>query len=354
MAVVWHYTYESANQIKPMQFLGSTFANLYLRLKYGNAIDILSTPMMSLRLLLFPMAFPGSNRAVAVSLLRLLFIVPRTLLNRRKSTAYFPFRTWDYELTRDGAFIAQQALPNELPLVSVITRTYAGRDCYLRQAILSVAHQSYPNIEHIIVEDGGKTMRDIVDNLKQVTGKNLKFLAIDKLGRSVAGNTGLDAAQGKLCLFLDDDDLLFAEHIETLVNAMLSNPDKVAAYSLALEVTTNNQGVEYIEMNHFISTYFYQDFDYETLQHHNYMAIQSVLFNRQLYLDRGGFEIDMDALEDWVLWKKYAYGNKFHYIPKVTSLFRTPHDPDKIKQRMKNFATAYPLALTKNHEYKNL
>jgi GT2 family glycosyltransferase len=351
IAVVWHYTYESANQIKPNQFLGSTFANLYLRLKYGNAIDILSTPMMGLRLLLSPIAFPGSNRAVAVNLLRLLSIVPRTLLNRRNSKAYFPFRTWDYELTRYGAFIAQQALPNQLPLVSVITRTHAGRDCYLRQSILSVAHQSYPNIEHIIVEDGGETMQEIVDNLKQVTGKNIKYLAIDKLGRSVAGNTGLDAAEGKLCLFLDDDDLLFAEHIEILVNAILSNPDSVAAYSLALEVTTNVQGAGYVEMNHFISTYFHQDFDYQTLLHHNYMTIQSVLFNRQLYLDRGGFETDMDALEDWVLWKKYAYGNKFHYIPKVTSLFRTPHDPEKIKQRMKYFEAAYPLALSRNHEH---
>jgi GT2 family glycosyltransferase len=350
-AVVWHYSYESANQIKPLQYIGSTFANLYLRLKYGNRMDALAVPMLGLRLLFAHEAYPGSRRAVLRSLLKLNGVALKALSSRRNSDAYFPFYAWDYELNREGAFVEQHSLPLDPPLVSVITRTYRGRELFLRQALLSVAHQTYPNIEHIVVEDGGKTMLPIIDNISQTTGKAIHFIKLDKLGRSAAGNAGLSAAKGRWCLFLDDDDLLFAEHIEVLVNTLLVHTDAVAAYSLAWEVETDSARLPegtYSETTYGVPSSIRQDFDYEVLKHHNFMAIQSVLFDRRLFNERGGFELDMDALEDWVLWKKYAYGNRFAYVPKVTSMFRVPSDPAKISQRMDAFHSAYPQALARN------
>lgn len=349
-AVVWHYSYESPGQIKPLQYVGSVFANLYLRLKYGNASDALAVPMMAVKLLLSPSVFPRSRRTVLRSLLKLLAVAPKAFFARGESKAHFPFRTWDYEITRDGAFVEQSSLPAQTPLVSVITRTYCGRDLYLRQAMLSVAHQTYPNIEHLIVEDGGDTTRGTVDNIRAVTGHDITFIAVEKLGRSAAGNAGLAAAKGRWCLFLDDDDLLFADHIEVLVNALVEHSEAVAAYSPAWEIPTNVEQLEngrYIEVGHHVPSSLKQPFDYEVLKHHNFMAIQSVLFDRSLYKERGGFEEDMDALEDWVLWVRYAHGNRFIYVPKVTSMFRTPSDREKIRERSIAFSAAYPKALTR-------
>jgi glycosyltransferase involved in cell wall biosynthesis len=349
-AVVWHYCYESANQIKPIQYIGSTFANLYLRLKYGNRIDALSVPMLGLRLLLSPEAYSGSRLAVLHSLLKLSVVAFKVLLSRRHSDVHFPFHTWDYELSREGAFVEQHSLSLNPPLVSIITRTYRGREHYLRQALLSVAHQTYRNIEHIVVEDGGETMRTVVDNISQTTGRTIHFIKLDKLGRSAAGNTGLSVAKGRWCLFLDDDDLLFSEHVEVLVNTLLNQTDAVAAYSLAWEVITDSTRLtegEYLELTHQIPSPMRQHFDYEVLKHHNFMAIQSVLFERRLFEERGGFEVDMAALEDWVLWLKYAHGNRYHYVPKVTSMYRTPFNPLDIAQRQKIFDDDYPKALMK-------
>ena len=357
-AVVWHYSYENANQVKPLQYIGSTFSNLYLRLKYGNRIDIAAIPILAIRLLLAPEVYSGSRRAVLLSLLKLVRVTPKTLASRRPSDVFFSFRTWDYELSREGAFIEQHSLPVNPPLVSIITRTYGGRELYLRQALLSVAHQTYPNIEHIVVEDGGETMRTVVAEINKATSKSSQFIKLDKLGRSATGNAGLLAAKGRWCLFLDDDDLLFSDHIEILVNTLLEKTDTVAAYSLAWEVLTQTSEFdkgEYFEIDHRIPSALRQEFDYETLFHHNFMSIQSVLFNRQLFEDRGGFEEDMDALEDWVLWKKYAaLGNKFAYVPKVTSMFRTPSDPDKTRQRIDAFDLAYPLALARHAANKQV
>ncbi|MCI5150089.1 MAG: glycosyltransferase family 2 protein, partial [Candidatus Electrothrix sp. MAN1_4] len=136
-ATVRHYSYTHAEQIKPLQYTGSTFANLYLRLKYGTFNDIQDIPLLVRHLLFTPEPYPGARRTVAWNILRLLLITPKALAGRRKSIneVYFPFYTWDYELVRDGAFITTPEVSEKPPLISVITRTYQGRELYLRQAL---------------------------------------------------------------------------------------------------------------------------------------------------------------------------------------------------------------------------
>jgi len=59
-----------------------------------------------------------------------------------------------------------QALPESLPLISVITRTQ-NRPELLQIAIRSVAAQSYPNIELIVVNDGGDNCETLVQEVAQ-------------------------------------------------------------------------------------------------------------------------------------------------------------------------------------------
>jgi len=350
MAVVSHHAYEHVAQVKPLQYTGSTFANLYLRLKYGTWPEVLAAVPMSLWLIARPAPFTGARLAVAQNLAKLLVLAPAALAGRRKSSVHFPFRGWDYEVAREGAFVKVGPIPADTPLVTVVTRTCQGRHKLLRQAILSVAHQTYPNIEHIVVEDGGAQTRELVQSLAQTTGRQIRHIGLGKVGRSPAGNVGLAAAAGRWCLFLDDDDLLFSDHVEVLAEKLRSDPNAVAAYSLAWQVPTetNRTGVtDYIEVAREVPHYLRQQFDRDVLAHHNYMAIQSVLFERRLYIERGGLEEDFDALEDWILWQKYAVGNNFVFTEKLTSMYRTPADIVKQKRRDDIFQAAYPLALAR-------
>jgi len=328
-AVVHHYCYDHAEQIKPLQHSGSIFANFYLRLKYGKISDILAIPFLVIQVILAPEPYSGARRAIFNNLMRLLGKTPKALLGRRRgqNKVCFPFYTWEYEMMREGAFVEQIDLPLEPPLVSIITRTFKGRELYLQQAMLSVAHQSYPNIEHIIVEDGSALLQPVVEQIGQLTGKPALYLNIDKLGRSEAGNVGLENSTGRWCMFLDDDDLLFSEHVEQLVCALTKHTEAVAAYSLAWELYTDSDEIsegKYTELRYDTPSFLGDEYDYNTLEHRNLMAIQSVLFERRLFEERGGFDTDMDALEDWGLWLCYGFGNEFFYVPKVTSMFRTP------------------------------
>ncbi|MEG2054162.1 MAG: glycosyltransferase, partial [Oscillospiraceae bacterium] len=105
---------------------------------------------------------------------------------------------------------------SEKPLVSVVIRTYNKKD-YLRLALTSIANQTYKNIEVIVAEDGEDTAQEMLK--KEFSHLNIKYINDGvRKGRGANGNAGLKAASGEYCMFLDDDDLFYPEHIELFVS----------------------------------------------------------------------------------------------------------------------------------------
>lgn len=345
-AVVRHDTYAHEGEIKPMQWLGSTLGNVYVRARYGDRSARLAGLILYGSLFALPAPFPGARRELLSNLSKLLLNWRHFRHGKGSIESRFPFRAFDYELRREGAFVQAKPLPNgPLPLVSIITRTYDGRQMFLRQALASIINQVYPNIEMIVVQDGGNSLYPIaeetVSDLRP--GCKLKFIANPKLGRSEAGNAGLAAAEGEFMMFLDDDDLLFADHVSTLVTTLIEKQSAAAAYGLSMQVETtlSSDGDRYVEDTFGTPDVFFQEWDYNVLLDHNYIPIQAIIFRRSLYEERGGFNVQLDQLEDWHLWLRYGYKSVFEYVPKTTSLFRIPGSEDRRLERARKLHAAY-------------
>lgn len=93
--------------------------------------------------------------------------------------------------------------PDGAPLVSLILTTYE-RPELAKQAVKSMADQTYENTEIIIVEDSG---RKTIENWVRKKYEEITFIRHDQnKGLAAARNTGIDAASGKYVAFLDDDD----------------------------------------------------------------------------------------------------------------------------------------------------
>ena len=355
-ATVWHYTYETEAQIKPAQFYGSTLANILLRCRFGKKREILSGFFMYLGLFALRPQFEGQRWGLFKNFFNLLRLAPHFLLTRRHSDADFPFRLWDYSLAREGAFYFQpkSLKPAQMPVVSVLVRSMPGRSGKLKEALASVNFQTYKSIELVVVEDGGSSAQLMCDELRKTNRfVDVKYLSLEKQGRCRAGNAALEQATGELICFLDDDDLFYADHLEILVDEWLTEPSLGAVYALAYQVRSEILSHEpwcYRDVDH--SLIYRQKFSRGILWHHNYLPIQTVLFQRFLYQKYGGFDPDLENLEDWNLWVRYSLEYEFRMVPKVTSLYRVPAVPQLAQQRQSVLDDYYAIAQKKHAQLR--
>ena len=230
------------------------------------------------------------------------------------------------------------------PKVTVITRSFKGREALLRQAMASVANQTYRNIEHLITEDRGETLAGLVDAYAASVPYAVRHVTGNRIGRSDAGNLALEQATGTYCVFLDDDDQFYADHIEVLLAALSSDKNAVAAYSLAFDLpcTWQGQNTALFDLGMPITHRFMNaELDPEAMKTRNFLPIQVVLFERGLYTERGGFDEDLEMLEDWALWQKYLHRSRFVFVPKTTSFYRTPLHATTSTLRMKSLNASY-------------
>ena len=120
-------------------------------------------------------------------------------------------------------------------------------------------------------------------------------------------------------------------------------------YGLAYEVRTeviSQEPWQYRDLVH--SLHFRQPFNRYLLWHHNYLPIQTVLFRRDLYEQFGGFNPELDNLEDWNLWVRYSLHHDFLLVPKVTSLYRVPAQREQATARQQKLDDHYALAQAKH------
>ena len=351
-AVVDHYTYQEPGEVKLLQYQGSTLANAYIRLRYGSWSDVLRIFSLYLRLAAGNAGVENNLQVVSKNIGSILSN-GLYFLRKREGEQTFSFRDWDYEIVRDGAFFEAPKLAEDMPLVSVITRTYDGRDSLLRECMQSVAHQTYGNIEHVIVEDGGATMTSTIKEFKKSYPDALiSYHPLEKVGRCHAGNRGMEVSTGKFLVFLDDDDLFFCDHLEICMGELQSDSGYAAAYALAWEVETEFDAGEYEEMSHGTPGIFRQEFDRNVLADHNFIPIQSIVFQRKLFEEHGGFDPELENLEDWNLWIKFASNASFKMIEKTTSMYRTPWNLSEKSRRQATLDNYLETARIKNESYK--
>lgn len=102
-------------------------------------------------------------------------------------------------------------------LVSVIIPVY-NVEAYLKACLESVKQQSYKNFEVIVVNDGSTDgCADICNEYERIDSR---FITVHKEngGVATARNNGLKIAKGEYVIFIDSDDTIDSDYIETMVS----------------------------------------------------------------------------------------------------------------------------------------
>jgi glycosyltransferase involved in cell wall biosynthesis len=215
----------------------------------------------------------------------------------------------------------------QTPLVSVIVPTF-NRPEGLQRALDGLVRQDYPNVETIVVNDGGESVDEIVNRMPE---SSHVFCISHKRNRGAgaARNTGLLAARGELIAYLDDDSCYFPNHIATLVTLLQSDSTAIAAYTTALHkmVRKDREGDTVVE-----SAIIEQPFDLQNLMIANYIPLTCLMHRRAVLEETKGFAETEEVLENWDFVLRLAVNGSFAFFPKVTAettvRIDTPHRSD--------------------------
>jgi LmbE family N-acetylglucosaminyl deacetylase/glycosyltransferase involved in cell wall biosynthesis len=198
--------------------------------------------------------------------------------------------------------------------VSVVVRT-KNRLPWLQQAIASIRSNGYP-AEIVVVNDGGHSPAEMVRDLP---GARLVEHETSR-GRSEAMNSGVAAAREGLLAFLDDDDLFYPQHLETLARG-ISSSGRQAVYSDAVSTFMRMEEDGSFSRGP-LMRFFAQDFDPDLLMVDNYIPLPTLMTTRTAFLEAGGFNSRFDLFEDWDFLIRLSRLGTFQRIPRITCEIR--------------------------------
>ena len=107
----------------------------------------------------------------------------------------------------------------DCPLISIIIPVY-NVEKFINDCMASVCHQTYQNLEIILVDDGAKdSSGKICDEWAK---KDSRIVVIHKTngGLSDARNAGIKASSGKYLMFIDSDDVVSESLVEHLYSSI--------------------------------------------------------------------------------------------------------------------------------------
>ncbi len=190
---------------------------------------------------------------------------------------------------------------NQALKVSIIIPVY-NHVAYLRQCIDSALAQSYPHMQVIIIDDHSPDPR--VQPLLQSYAHypQVKLLLNEvNLGIAETQNRAIVASEGDLIAFLDCDDMIAPEAIETCVQHW--NSDTVYLHTGRINI--NQDGAE-INRIHFMSLP-RQDYFAENLR--AMYATHLKIIRRDVFAKVGLFDARFDSAQDYEMLMRIA----FHY-----------------------------------------
>jgi glycosyltransferase involved in cell wall biosynthesis len=139
--------------------------------------------------------------------------------------------------------------------------------------------------------------------------EGVRVLRVTHRGLGLARNAGVERALGEAIAMIDDDDIWFPHHLETVWDEMHRTGADVV-YSDCEEV--GRRDGYHVQV---------RPFDGDLLANENFICVTSALVRTSSLRAAGGFTVG--AFEDWGLWKAmHAAGMRFLFVPRKTVVYR--------------------------------
>jgi len=195
------------------------------------------------------------------------------------------------------------------PLVSIVTPSL-DQARFIYASIRSVASQTYPRIEHIVV-DGGSTdgTLDILRHSEAMHG--VTWDSRTDAGMYDALNRGFAKAKGDIFAYLNADDFYFPWAVEVAVAALERGPDLVYGDALILDEATGK-----------LRPHFQLAFSLEYLLTVGSFAQPATFWRRELHERVGGFDARYRSAGDLDFFIRASSAGSVAHIDEMLAVMR--------------------------------
>lgn len=193
-------------------------------------------------------------------------------------------------------------------LVSVVTPSLSQAGT-IAATLESVARQTYPRVEHIVV-DGGST--DGTLEILRAAGDSVRWTSEPDRGMYDALNKGFAAASGEILAYLNTDDAWFPWTVETAVGALERHPEAGFVFGdLLIEEPSGTLRLD-----------FHSPFLLAYLRRHAFLAQPTVFLRRSVWEAAGPFDASLELLGDVEYWLRIAERHPGRKVNEVLALQR--------------------------------
>jgi len=201
-------------------------------------------------------------------------------------------------------------------LVSVVIPAFNSEQ-YIAECINSVLTQTYQNFEIIIIDDGSSD--NTVNIVSAYKNDKIRLFHQKNSGSGAARNHGVKQASGTWIAFIDADDIWLPDklqkQLELCSNQVWSHTDLFflgdiyPKHTKTTELTSKHSG--YILKNLLVE---------------NSIGTSSVIIDKDIFQEFGGFNTGLRALQDWDLWLRVAEKYEICYLDEPLVYYRVHSD----------------------------
>jgi len=196
------------------------------------------------------------------------------------------------------------------PLVSILTPS-SNQAPWLAENLRSVREQSYPHIEHIVMDGGSK---DGSVGLLETTEGAVRWTSEPDRGQSHALNKALAESRGEIIGWLNSDDAYYDRGVvQAVVEYLERHPEVDVLYGHGAYVNAEGKVLLMI---------YAPRFSHALLRRYCFL-LQPAVFLRRSVLSGGFVDESFQFAMDWELWLRLADGGKkFARLDKVVAIDR--------------------------------
>lgn len=206
--------------------------------------------------------------------------------------------------------------------VSVVIPTY-NRVAYITRALDSVAAQTCPPLEIIVVDDGST---DGTADMLRRDYPRVKVIRQANRGVSHARNTGIGAASGDWIAFLDSDDAWLPEKLARQLRALAEHPKRCIVHCDEVWIRRG------IRVNQKAKHRKYGGHIFAKCLPLCVISPSASLINRSVFDEVGMFDESLPACEDYDMWLRICARYPVLYLDEQLIIKYGGH-PDQLSRR---------------------